>query len=437
MVIWMTRSHDIQLIASKYPEYIQQVKKNYLWNYILFILEASSFTVSLAMFSQETTLPYLISNITDRSIWIGVIPAIAYLGFYIPQIIGAYLVHAKKIRKWVLFWIAIIQRIATLFIALVVQSLDILPNPVILVLFLVAYSIFSLTNGFLVPPYADLINKTIIYNRGLFYSVHTGVTGVIGFLSSMLARYLLDHFPFPTNFQAMFWIAFAVSFVSPFIIAAFRESPYPEPKSPESLLNYFQAIPDMLRQYPKYVRYLFARSCIGIAFMANAFYAVYAVNHYNLEPGVIGVYTMVALMSKSIMGFLWGWLGDRFGYKTVMLGVAGTLCLQPFFALISPTASFFFLIILFIGSVNSAVWISDPNMIFEIAPPSETGRFIGMTNTIIGPVMVLAPLLGGVLIDLFSYRFLFWICLIIAVIGFMVTMITVEEPRKAIIAENN
>ncbi|MCJ7723891.1 MAG: hypothetical protein MUP03_07140, partial [Anaerolineales bacterium] len=61
----------------------------------------------------------------------------------------------------------------------------------------------------------------------------------------------------------------------------------------------------------------------------------------------------------------------------------------------------------------------------------------GMTNTIIGPVMVLAPLLGGVLIDLFSYRFLFWICLIIAVIGFLVTMITVEEPRKAVIAENN
>ena len=50
--------------------------------------------------------------------------------------------------------------------------------------------------------------------------------------------------------------------------------------------------------------------------------------------------------------------------------------------------------------------------------------------------MVLAPLVGGVLVDLFSYMFIFWICVMIAAVSLLMTLITVEEPRKAMVDDN-
>jgi MFS family permease len=422
----------VQTIYDRYPGYVQQVKRHYLRNYVLFIAEACAFTVSLAMFSQDTILPFLISNLTKRSIYIGIIPAIFYLGFYLPQILGAFLVHGRHTRKGIVLAITVIQRFATLLLALVIQSIHLLPDPIVLILFLTAYTIFSLTNGMIGPPYSDLINKTIIFNRGIFYGILTGVTGIIGFLSSLMAKYLLDHYLFPMNFRIMFWVAFGISSLSPFLVAAFREIPFPESNPPVQIREYLLAIPNILKAHPIYVRYLAARSLVGIAFMANAFYAVYAFKLFNLVPGQIGLFTMLVLISKSATGFAWGWLGDRFGYKLVMLGVVMTLFLQAFIALVSSTWVFFFFIAILLGSVLSAVWVSDPNMIFEIAPPAETGRFIGMTNTLIGPVMILAPLLGGVIVDLFSYQTLFWVCLVVAGAGILFVLLKVDEPRRVV-----
>jgi MFS family permease len=422
----------VQTIYDRYPGYVQQVKLHYLRNYVLFIAEACAFTVSLAMFSQDTILPFLISNLTKRSIYIGIIPAIFYLGFYLPQILGAFLVHGRHTRKGIVLAITVIQRFATLLLALVIQSIHLLPDPIVLILFLTAYTIFSLTNGMIGPPYSDLINKTIIFNRGIFYGILTGVTGIIGFLSSLMAKYLLDHYLFPMNFRIMFWVAFGISSLSPFLVAAFREIPFPESNPPVQIREYLLAIPNILKAHPIYVRYLAARSLVGIAFMANAFYAVYAFKLFNLVPGQIGLFTMLVLISKSATGFAWGWLGDRFGYKLVMLGVVMTLFLQAFIALVSSTWVFFFFIAILLGSVLSAVWVSDPNMIFEIAPPAETGRFIGMTNTLIGPVMILAPLLGGVIVDLFSYQTLFWVCLVVAGAGILFVILKVDEPRRVV-----
>jgi len=427
-----TNSRDVQILQARYPNYVDQVGRNATWNYVFFILEASAFSVSLAIFSQDVILPYLISRLTSQPVFIGIISAIFYLGFYIPQILGAYLVHGRTTRKGVVFRITLIQRIATFLLALIVQAIHLLPDPVILVLFLAAYTFFALTNGMIGPPYSDLINKTILYHRGLFYGLLTGVTSLVGFGASLLAKYLLENYTFPLNFKWMFWIAFGISTLSPFCVAAFRETPFPVANPPEKVRDYFRSIPTILASHPLYVRYLVARALVGIAFMANAFYAVYMVEHYNLSVGTLALFAMLVLASKSGLGFVFGWVGDRFGYKLVLMGIALSLFLQALCALIAPTPSFFWLIAVLIGGVLSGIGISDPNMIFEIAPPGETGRFIGITNTLVGPVMVLAPMLGGLLVNTFAYSALFGVCLVIAFIGFFFTWLAFEEPRSVV-----
>jgi len=425
-----TTGRDIDSLTKKFPDYIDQVKQHYRWNYVLFILESSSFCVSLAIFSQDTILPLLVSHLTQHPFFIGLIPAINYLGFSFPQILGAYLVQGRQTRKEVVIKIAIAQRVATLLITLVVQTIPRFPASITLLLFFLSYTLFSFTNGMIGPPYSDLINKTIIYNRGMFFGIQTAVTGIVGFVVSLYAKFLLDSFPYPAHFHVMFWVVFGISLLSPVFISLFRETPFPEIRPFERLQTFLSVIPSILRNDPVYRNYLVGRILVGFAFMANSFYALFAIQQYDLSIGTIGLVTMVILISKSMMGFVWGWLGDRFGYKVVLLGMVLMLFLQAFVALLIQSPISIYIIAFFIGSILSATWVSDPNMVFELAPPAETGRYIGITNTLVGPVMVFAPLLGGVIVDVFNYNALFLISMAAAGAGFLYTLFFIVEPRR-------
>ena len=81
------------------------------------------------------------------------------------------------------------------------------------------------------------------------------------------------------------------------------------------------------------------------------------------------------------------------------------------------------------GSVYAAVRASDATIVFEIAPPSETSRFIGVANTLLAPVFAVAPLIGGMLVDNLSYLTLFSVNLFVALIALFITMFWLPNPR--------
>ncbi|HTX78846.1 MAG TPA: hypothetical protein VMC62_04220, partial [Longilinea sp.] len=120
-------SNDIQELSREYPEYVNSVQKNYWWNFAALILDSSFFSFSVAMLSVETILPYFVSHLSTQSFWVGVVPALYFLGEFFPQLFGAYLVHHLTTRKWPIVWIAASERIGILAIALVAQFVDKIP----------------------------------------------------------------------------------------------------------------------------------------------------------------------------------------------------------------------------------------------------------------------------------------------------------------------
>ena len=64
---------------------------------------------------------------------------------------------------------------------------------------------------------------------------------------------------------------------------------------------------------------------------------------------------------------------------------------------------------------------------------SETDRptYIGMSKTLTGPFLLIAPVLGGVLVQLWGYPTMFMTALIISMVAFVVIKFFVVEPRLA------
>lgn len=423
------QSSDLYEISQKYPEYTAQVSRNYRTNFLLVMFDSSLFSFVLALLSVDTIIPYLVSQLSDQRVWVGVASAIYFWGFFFPQFIGAYLVNGKPRRKWTIFWIAIAERLAILVIAILLQVINGLTPASRLTLFLLAYAVFSVTNGLIGPAYADFISKNINRNRGQFYGFMNGLGGLIGFSASLLALNVLDRTSFPNNLQILFWLAFASSFISPFLIVNFREVPYPVVSKPEPLAHFIRAIPGVLRQFAGFRRYLVTRSLLGLGLMANSFYAIYAVRNFGLSEGTFGSYTMVILLTQSALGFVWGWVGDHFGFKRVYVFAGALLIIQALLALTSAAGWLFYFVAFCTGGIYAAFMTSDPNMVFEIAPPAETSRFVGMANTLLSPVLAAAPLIGGMLVDSFSYRTLFAVTLSIGAVGILVAQYVLPDPR--------
>ncbi len=422
---------DVKQLQNKHPEFVAKMEKFYRWNFMALTFDSAIYAFSVSALSHDTIIPYFVDQLTDIRWIVGLVPAIYYLGYYLPQLIGAFLVQGKRTKKKFILIIAIAERVGILMVALVAQAYGLLNNSTTLILFFLAYMVFSVTNGMISPSYSDFTSKAIVRNRGFFFGFMNGLGGLIGFGASFLSRYLLDAYLFPINIRTLFWIALGTSVISPFIIASFKEEPYPVEVEVESLGKFIKAIPSHVRNQPDFVRFMVSRAVLGLGILGNSFYALYGRRLFSLTAGSLGTFNMIILFTQSIVGFIWGWLGDRFGYKKIYVIVSILVVIQGVFAIWAATPWMFYVIAFCIGSVYAAFIIGDSNMIFEIAPSAETSRFVGITNTFVAPVMTLAPLLGGALVDVFSHKFMFAIVIVVGVISTFLAIFLLPQMRRS------
>lgn len=143
---------------------------------------------------------------------------------------------------------------------------------------------------------------------------------------------------------------------------------------------------------------------------------------------VIAIYALV-VASLQLLG---GVAGDRFGRRRVLqIGTAifmlgSLLCsLAPFIdALIAARA-----LQAVGGSMMNPVALA---IIAQVFPgPAERARAIGVWGAVFGASLALGPVVGGVLIDLFGWRSVFWINVPICAVAIVACAVLVRESRSA------
>jgi MFS family permease len=67
--------------------------------------------------------------------------------------------------------------------------------------------------------------------------------------------------------------------------------------------------------------------------------------------------------------------------------------------------------------------------VLEFAVPEDQPTYIGLTNTLLAPVVALSPILGGLLAMMLDYRGMFLISAVFAIAGGLL-LIRVHEPRR-------
>ncbi len=413
-----------------FDRYEKSVRRHQQWNITIGWLDGIFFALGASFISHVTILPVFLRLLTESKLTIGLVHSLTMAGIFFPQIFSAHYIESMPLKKGVVVLVGAIMRLPWLILALILPWMLQLPAPYPLVIFFSLYLIFTLGWGLIIPPWLDIIGKIILpHRRGTFLGMRFTLGRAFGMAGALGSFFLIKVFPFPYNFALCFAAAFIFLNISLFFFTLTREIAYPVVKKKIELIPFLKSLPQVLRRDRNFLLYNIAFALIAFTNLSMAFYAVYGVERFHLPSNYAGIFTMVFMASQGVTGILWGVLGDRKGHKITMVLSAIMSILGSVTALVAPSAFLFNACFLFAGGYISGTLISNMNLVLEFCAPEERPLYIGLSNTFAAPVFIASPLLGGLIVDAFSYEAAFVITGLLTSVGLLVLLFFVKEPR--------
>lgn len=422
-------------VADPVGEAERHAAKHANWNFGVNLLDISFITLGYSLISRDTVMPVLVSTLTDSKLAVGMVPAIFSFGLYLPQLFFAEYTERMVYKKPFLVWLSGLgERGPYLLIALLVWLFAESAPATTLVLFLLLLGISGFSAGACTPGWLDLIGKVIpVRRRGLWSGLGHSLGALMGVMGAAVVGFVLADFAYPGNFAILFGLASAMIFVSWVGLALNREPPSTSTKKATPLHRYLRSLPSVLRRDANYRAYLFSRMTVLLGGMAGGFFMVYGRERFTIDAAGIGLLTAALIGSQAVMNLLWGFLGDRKGHKLVLTGGAFALMSAALVARLAPTEAWFALTFVLLGAYIAGDAVSSWNILIEFCAPEDRPTYVGLTNTLLAPVVILAPLLGGWIATAFGYPALLTTASTVALVGGLLFVFWVREPRAVML----
>ncbi len=408
--------------------------RNYRWNFAVNLGDVSTFWVGLSFISSATIVPLYVSKLTDSALLIGLVAVIARGSWFLPQIFTANFVERLPRKKPMAVNLGFfLERLPMWFIAL--SPALALWNPTLaLLLFFVAYAWHGFGAGIVATSWQDLIARCFpVERRGRFMGTSFFVGSLTGAVGAGLSAYLLANLPFPDNFLTSFLIAAAAITVSWFFLALTREPAEPPTEPPKSNRQFWRDLPQIVRQDKNYRRFLIARWLLALSGMGVGFVTVAAVRRWAVADSTAGGYTAAFLVGQMIGNLALGFMADRYGHLRSLEIGALTGFLAFALAWLAPDASLYFLVFLLLGVTEGAVIVSGILVVMEFSAPAKRPTYAGLTNTSVGVVSMVGPLIGAWL-AIAGYDWLFAVSAFVSLLALVLLHWWVQEPRFARLA---
>ena len=354
------------------------------------------------------------------------------MGYLLPQLLTANYTERLRRKMPFVLMMAGVERICYPLIALAIWWLA-GPAPALAVTaMLILRAISAWAGGMGIPAWYDLIAKVIpLQKRGLFSGIGNGLGALLGIAGAALAGQILTRWAFPTNFALCFLLASLILGISLWSFSLTREPDSPTVKAHLNFGDYLRRLPTVLRRDHNYLRFLVSRSIVLMGGMATGFYIVYGAERFGVGEKEVGILTALLVSSQAAANLLWGPMGDRMGHKRVLCGEAFLTALAAAVAYLAAAPLWLWGTFVFLGAATAASAVSSLNIILEFCAPEDRPTYIGLTNTILAPFSMLAPIFGGLLATSVGYREMFVVAAFAAAVGGLLMALWVHEPRHA------
>jgi len=408
----------------------KDIRQNLKHNVTVGLWDGGLFGVALGFASFGTILPLFVASMTTSALLIGLVPAIHSVGWQLPQLFTASFVSRLRKYKPNVLLMTIHERIPFLGFAIVALLLPTIGLQAGLIATFILLVWQGLGGGFTANSWTSMISKIIPpETRGTFFGLQAGLANLFISGSAVAAGYLLDYLDSPLDFAACFLIASIFFTLSWFALALTREPEDTEKIIPEEKTHFWDDSKRILSKDKNFNWFLVARFLSQFATMGFSFYIIYALRRFNMDAITAGFLTATLTISQTVANIGMGWIGDRVGHRAMLILGAVAALLSSILAWNATSIAWFYPIFLLAGLANVSIWTIGIAMTVDFGTESERPLYIGLSQTLTAPATIIAPLIGGWIVDKAGFipTFTISIVLSLAMIGILIFL--VKDPR--------
>ena len=385
------------------------------YNFIALLIDYVFFGVAYSFLNPNTVLPAFARTLTASEPLVGMVSTMIAAGWLLPQLLAAAIIGQKPRKKPYLLRAIYIGRPVYFLLALVIWAgLTRYPGWMLAV-FLAGIGLFNVLDGIAALAWFDLMAAMIPpTRRGRLIGAGQLIGGLAGIGVGGLVGIILSHpmLPYPTNYAVLFALAGLALTPSTIALTLLREPERNASPAPTAAFSLRSQLREVWGEWPDFRRLVFARWLMGVVGLALPFYILHATEVVGLPKAVVGWFVSAQMVGGIVASIGLGWLSERWGPRVAIWAGASATLLSPLLALLihltrgSWISQLYPLVFFCFGITNNTWMMGIFNYLLEIAPEDRRPLFVGLYNTL-GGVLVPVSFLGGVLLRLTSYPFLF------------------------------
>lgn len=390
--------------------------------------------ISRAFHHDATVLPVLIRQLAEAKVYAGLFAAIFAVGLFVPQLAGAYIAHhLTRVKPFIFF--CLLGLLATVFGFSGVSFLAKDHPDTALILILVLTLPLAGCVGLAMPGQMVLIGKIVRPSRrGVFFGNETFFMTLAGMAGGFGLEAILDALPFPNNFGVSFLADSWFLILGIAVFLTIREQPSEPAPAHGSFGSYLKRMPELCRENPPFAWFLVPRILMAVAnVLCAAMIPIYCLEAFpdQFTEADAGRFAAFFMLGQCSAAPLLGRFGSRQGFGKVMCFTTGCQAVRLVLLMAVPAefARPVVFFTFFLGGVFlTGLMVGTRNLILNFSTPDERPAYVAITNAIRAPFLVVASILGGVLVDAFSYSLNFSLSALSAVAAIIIFVWKVRDP---------
>ncbi len=415
----------------------QEIRKHLRYNVTVNLMDGAFFGLGWGFGSIGTIIPLFVSRMTNSALLIGLIPAIHAVGWQLPQLFMANSVARLRRYKPMVLLMTINERLPYLGLALVAWFAAGLGNKAALILTFGLLVWQGIGAGFTANAWQSMIAKIIPPElRGTFFGAQASLANILMSVAAVGAGYILERLDNRSNFSLCFLLVLVGMGLSYLFVSMTREPPDHEKIIPENPPSLWKGGMELLRRDKNFTIYVVVRLLSQFAMMGFAFYILYGLDRFNMSDLTAGLLTAALTISSTVANLVMGWLGDRFGHRSMLIAGSVAMILSSLLAWAAPSLGWMYPVFILAGLANVAYWTIGMAFTVEFGTEANRPTYIGLSNTLVAPFTIIAPLLGGWIVDTAGFQATFMISAIGGVIVAGLLFWLVRDPRHLEKIEN-
>lgn len=423
-----------------------EVARNFPHNVMVNTLDLMAFFFADSFVSINTIMPVFAATLTDNPIVIGLMPAIANAGWFLPQLFLVGYVSSLKKKLPFTLKMSVLERLPYLLLPIFALLVPSLGKDLAVPLLIFIMILRGLGGGLTALPWQEMIATVIpITHRSRFFGFSRVAGQMMGVLGSTIAVLVLSKLAYPYNYAVGFSIAVVSQWISFFFFSRNRE-PQPEPEASATDVNKqpSEVVPDavnfklfghILKTDHNLQRYLVARALLFIGGMGAAYLAVYGLKRFSLDDGTAPIFTALIFLSGMAGYVFFGGIGDRVGPKKVVMISQLIWLLAMAVVLFAPNIGLYYLAFALFGSNSAGMVLGDSILVMELGDEKHRAAYLGLTRTLTGVFVLMAPFFAGWLVEKFSYPVMFAVSTVFTVLGTVLFARVKDRPRHREVVE--